>query len=67
MRNLQKYTGAVTGIGIGTLTTAVIHIVQDNKCLLQDFIRLLAIDISNNANTTGIMLKPRVIKALLGR
>ena len=67
MRNLQQYTCTITGVHICTLATAVIHIMQHNQCLSQDFIRFFTLDISNNTNTAGIMLKPGIIKSLLLR
>ena len=34
VRNLQQNAGAVTGVSIGALATTVVHIMQNNQCLL---------------------------------
>ena len=40
---------------------------MDTLVVAQSTPGLFAIDIGNHANTTGIMLKPRVVQALFGR
>jgi hypothetical protein len=45
----------------------VIEILQDRQRLLDDFVRLLTLDIDDESDATGIVLKPWIIKALFGR
>ena len=51
---MQQHTSTVARVGIGTLTTAVIHVMQHNQCLLEDFIGLFAIDMASHI---GLKLK----------
>jgi hypothetical protein len=45
----------------------VIEILQNGQRFLDDFMGFLTLDIDDESDATGIVLKPRIIKALFGR
>jgi hypothetical protein len=45
----------------------VVEVLQDLDRLLQDPVRLAALDVDDEADAAGVVLKPRVVKALLRR
>ena len=45
----------------------MIEILQDRQRLFDDFVGFLTLDIDHESDATGIVLKPRIIKALFGR
>jgi hypothetical protein len=66
VRDLQQDTSPVTRIVLTPARTAVIEILQHRQRLLHDFMRLLTLDVHDKADTTGIVLKARVVEALFG-
>ena len=67
MRHLKQDSRTVTGILFATAGAPMIEILQDRQRLFDDFVGFLALDIDHESDATGIVLKPRIIKALFGR
>ncbi|MNV22303.1 hypothetical protein D3C71_1132700 [compost metagenome] len=67
IRDLHKNTRAVTHQRVGTDSTAMRQVFQDEQAVLDDLVRLLALHIGNEADAAGIMLVARIIKTLGGR
>ena len=67
MRHLEQDSRTVTGIFFAAARPAVIEILQNRQRLLDDFMGFLTLDIDDESDATGIVLKPRIIKALFGR
>ena len=67
MRHLKQDSRTITGVFFAAARPAVIEILQDRQCLLDDFMGLLPFDVDDEPDTTGIVLKPRIIKTLFGR
>ncbi len=63
--HLHGDAGAVTGLGIGPAGAAMPQVDQDLEPLLDDLVRLVSLDICDQANAAGVMLELRVVKALL--
>ena len=64
MRNLDEHAAAVAGFRIGTDRAAMIEIEQDFETLLDDRMRFAVLHVGNEADAAGIVLAPRVVKAL---
>ena len=67
VRDLEQDTGAVAGILLAATCAAVVQILQNRQCLLDDPMGLFALDINNEADATSIVLEFGVIKSLFGR
>ena len=67
MRHLEQDSRSVTGIFFAAARPAVIEILQNRQRLLDNFMRLLTLDIDDESDATGIVFKPRIIEALFGR
>jgi hypothetical protein len=65
VRHLQQHAGAVAGVGLGAGCAAVVQVLQDLDRLLQDLVRLAALDVDHEADAAGVVLEPRVVEALL--
>ncbi len=55
MRNLDQHPGAVSGFRIAPAGTAVRQVDQDLNALQDNVVRLLALDVHHEADTTGIV------------
>src|SRR6185436_16332679 len=67
VRQLDEDAGAVAGVDLAAACTAVIEVLEDLDALFDDGVRLLALDVHDEADATGVMLELRVIEALLWR
>ena len=67
MGNLHENAGAVAAVFLATASAAMIEILQDHERLLDDFVRLFALDIDDKADAAGIVFETRIVKALFGR
>ena len=67
MRHLHQYARSIARIGLATAGAAVVQITQNLEGLLDDRMRLFAFDVDHEADATGFMFKPGIVKALLGR
>ncbi|MNE17902.1 hypothetical protein D3C80_1109020 [compost metagenome] len=67
IRDLHQNARAVTHQRVGTDSTAMRQVFQDEQAVLDDLVRLLALHIGNEADAAGIMLVARIIKTLGGR
>ena len=67
MRNLDGNAGPVAGLRIAAACSAVRQIDQNLDALNDNFVRFLTLDVCNEANSAGIVLEARIVKALRGR
>ena len=67
MWDLQQDTGPITGIVLTPAGATMVQVLQHRESLLHDLVRLLTLDVHDKADTTGIVLKLRIIQALLLR
>src|SRR4029453_441763 len=67
MRHLEQDSRTLTGIFFAAPRPAVVEIFQNGQRFLDDFMGFLTLDIDDESDATGIVLKPRIIKALFGR
>ena len=64
VRNLNQNPGTVTGVFLGTCSTAVLEI---NKCLnsfVDDVAAFVTVHVGNERDATGVMLKGWVVETL---
>ena len=66
VRNLDQDAGAVAHQGIGSHGAAVIQVLQDQQALVDDVVRLAALDVGNEPDAAGIVLIGGVVQALCG-
>ena len=64
MRNLHQDTRAVAGQRITAAGPAMRQVVQHLQSLAHDIVGSLALDIDDEADAAGVVLVPRVVKAL---
>ena len=67
VRRLDEDAGAVAGIGFAAAGAAVLQVMQDLDGLLNDVVRLAALDVDDEADAAGVVLELRIVKPLLGR
>ena len=65
--DLDQDAGAVTHQLVGADRTAVVEVLQDQQTLLDDAVRLAALDVGHEADAAGIVLAGGVVKAAAGR
>jgi hypothetical protein len=65
VRNLDQDPGAVALQRVGANGAAVRQILQDLEALLDDFMRLLALDVGDEADAAGVVFIGGVVKTLL--
>jgi hypothetical protein len=64
MRHLHQDAGAIARILLTPTGTAMVQVLQDRKRLLDDLVRLLPLDVDDEADAARIMFESRVIEAL---
>ncbi|KAI3478074.1 hypothetical protein L1887_60005 [Cichorium endivia] len=57
-------TGAVTVASVGTDGTTVGHVAEEEACVGDDLVGGLSLDLAHEADTAGVLLVVRVVKAL---
>jgi len=62
--DLNQDAGAIAGSGIATASAPVRQVDQNLDAFADDVVRPLALEMRNEANSAGIVLVARVIKAL---
>ncbi len=67
IRDLHENAGAVTHQRIGTNSTAVGQIFQNEEAIANDLVRLLALHMGDEADAAGIVFVARIIETLLRR
>ena len=67
MGDLQQNAGAVAGVFLTAARAPVIEILQHRERLLDDLVGLFTFDIDNKPNAAGVVLKLRIVEALLRR
>src|ERR1035441_2145844 len=67
VRNLHQDAGAVAGARIGADRAAMFEIAENADRVRDDLMRLLALDIGDEADAAGILLQRQVVKAFGGR
>ena len=65
--HLQQHAGAIAGVGLAAAGAAVVEVLQHLDRLLQDLVRLAALDVDHEADAAGVVLEPGIVEALLGR
>ena len=66
MRDLHQDAGAVTGAWIGADGAAMLQVDQNGESILDDLVRLAALDIGNEADTAGILVERGIVEAGCG-
>src|SRR4051794_27229469 len=64
VRDLHQNAGAVAGARIGAHRAAMFEIAQYVDRVGDDLMRLLALDVGNEADAAGVLLQAWVVKAL---
>jgi uncharacterized YccA/Bax inhibitor family protein len=66
MGQLYQYTGAISGLRVTSASTAMFHILQHGKGIINNLVRLMAMYIGYKSGSARIVFKFRPIEALLG-
>lgn len=64
VRYLHHNTGTVAGIGIGTLGSTVVHVLEHLQSIFHDLMRFAPVDIYQQTYATGIVFVGRTIQSL---
>ena len=64
MRDLHENPGSVSRVGLATTGAAMVEVNEHAQTLLDDFVGLASLDINHETDATGVMLEPRIVKAL---
>ena len=67
VRNLNQDAGAVAGFRIAAAGAAMRQVDEDLQSLGDDVVRLLALDVDDEADTAGVVLVLRIVETLLRR
>ena len=67
MRDLHQNAGAVAGARIGADRAAMLEIAQDRERVVDDLVRLAALDVGDEADAAGILLERGIVKSLRRR
>ncbi len=67
VRDLHQDAGAVAGARIGADRAAVLEVAEDVERVGDDLMRLLALDVGDEADAAGILLQRRIVETLGGR
>ncbi|MGY4598834.1 hypothetical protein ACVWXL_006580 [Bradyrhizobium sp. GM22.5] len=63
MRDLHQNAGAVTGARVGADGAAVLEVTEDAERVRDDLVRLLALDVGDEADAAGIFFQARIVQA----
>ena len=66
VRYLHQYPGPVAGVFLTPARSAMVEVLEDGQGLLDELVGCVALDVDNKADTAGVVLKRRVVQALLG-
>src|SRR6266436_2768054 len=67
VRNLHQDAGAIAGARVGAHRAAMLEIAEDVHRVGDDLMRLLALDIGDEADAAGILLQRGIVETLGGR
>ena len=68
VRDLHQDAGAVAGARIGADRAAMLEVDQDGQRVVDDLVRLAALDVGDESDAAGILGERRIVKAVrLGR
>ena len=67
VRDLHQDAGAVAGARIGADRAAVLEIAEDGERVLDDLVRLAALDVGDEADAAGILVERRIVETLRRR
>ena len=67
VRDLHQDAGAVAGARIGADRAAMLEIAEDGERVLDDLVRLAALDVGDEADAAGILVERGIVKALRAR
>ncbi len=67
MGYLDQQPGAVARVGIATASAAMLQVDENFYALVDNLVARAALDIGDKADTTGVVFKTGVVKALLRR
>ena len=62
MRDLHKDAGAVAKTRVGADGAAMLEVAQDRQGIRNDLMRLLALDVGDEADAAGILFERRIEK-----
>ena len=60
VRDLDEDAGAVAGDRVGADGTAVLEVLQDGERVLDELVRLLALEVGDEADAAGVVLAARI-------
>src|SRR5262245_14534637 len=64
VRNLNENSGAITGARISADRAAMFEVAKDRERVVDDLVRLAALDVGDEADAARILLERRIIKTL---
>ena len=64
VRDLHQDAGAVAHARIGADRAAMLEIAQDAQAVLDDLVRLAALDVGDEADAAGVLVERRIVQAL---
>ena len=64
VRDLHQDAGAVAGARIGADRAAMLEIAEDRERVLDDLVRLAALDVGDEADAAGILVERRIVEPL---
>ena len=67
VRDLHQDAGAVAGARIGADRAAVLQIAQDGERVLDQLVRVPALDVGDEADAAGILVERRIVETLRDR
>ena len=67
MRDLRQNAGAVAGARIGADRAAVLEIADDGERVLDDLVRLAALDVGDEADAAGVLVERGIVETLRRR
>ena len=67
LRDLHQDAGAVAHAVVGAGRAAVFQIAQDAQPILDDLVRLAALDVGDEADAAGVLVERRIVKTLRRR
>ena len=62
----MQHAGAVAGVDLAAAGAAVVEVLQDLDGLLEDAVRLAALDVDHEAEPAGVVLEARIVESLPG-
>jgi hypothetical protein len=65
--DLEQDTGPITGVHLAAARATVVQVLQRREPVVDNLVRLLALQVDDEADTTTVVLVERVVQPLLLR